>query len=66
MLHERFQNCSLLFIRKNFFNLECNAFKKLDSRLAVVNVSAADKHVDCLHSLVYEDVDFGIKAEHAL
>ena len=43
-----------------FFPCKVNAGKQFQSFVAVVNVSAADKHVDCLHSFIKQDMNFGI------
>ena len=58
------ENANLLatvrFICKNFFTREFYAFDKSTDRFGVMNVPAGQYHIQKLHSLVDEDVNFGI------
>ena len=54
--------CSQLYAlsARIFFTREFYAFEKSDSRFGVMNVPAGQYHIQKLHSLVEEDVNFGI------
>ena len=46
-------------VGEDFLPLEVDSFKQLQSRFAVVNLSACQNYVQQLHRFVEQDVNFG-------